>query len=48
MEKSLNPNLLIEQPGIRVGETRTDGKTMAFLKELFKYKFKRLSTKFSL
>jgi len=39
MEKSLNPNLLIEQPGIRVGETQTDGKTMAFLKELFKYKY---------
>ena len=39
MEKSLKTNLLIEQPGIRVGETRTDGKTMAFLKELFKYEY---------
>lgn len=39
MEKSLKPNLIIEQPGIRVGETTTDGKTMAFLKELFKYKY---------
>lgn len=39
MEKSLKTNLLVEQPGIRVGETTTDGKTMAFLKELFKYKY---------
>jgi hypothetical protein len=39
VEATYRPDPIIEQGGIRVGETCNDGATMAFLKELFKGKF---------